>query len=146
LEEDLEDDENMDEDEDDDDDDDEDDEDSSKRNKHLDDEDEDDDLSDNNVGSILDEDSAIVHLEVPKLVKCEEDDEFVNMFDKMMNETISESKASIPKSQKIDIVAPVHLRQNKKSYAELDQEKETTNSNNTIQFAVLMRKGPKQTI
>ena len=32
-------------------------------NKHLDDEDEDDDLSDNNVGSILDEDSAIVHVE-----------------------------------------------------------------------------------
>ena len=30
--------------------------------------------------------------------------------------------------------------------AELDQEKETTNSNNTIQFAVLMRKGPKQTL
>ena len=32
-------------------------------NKHLDDEYEDDDLSDNNVGSILDEDSAIVHVE-----------------------------------------------------------------------------------
>ena len=30
--------------------------------------------------------------------------------------------------------------------AELDQEKESTNSNNTIQFAVLMRKGPKQTL
>jgi len=142
LEEDME---EEDEDEDEDDDEDED-EDSSKRNKHLDDEDEDDDLSDNNVGSILDEDSAIVHVEAPKLVKCEEDDEFVNMFDKMMNETIRESKASIPKSQEMDIVAPVHLRQNKKSYAELDQEKETTNSNNTIQFAVLMRKGPKQTL
>ena len=56
------------------------------------------------------------HILAPKLVKCEEDDEFVNMFDKMMNETIRESKASIPKSQEMDIVAPVHLRQNKKSY------------------------------
>ena len=52
----------------------------------------------------------------PKLVKCEEDDDFVNMFDKMMNETINETKTAVPRSQQIDIVAPVHLRQNKKSY------------------------------
>ena len=56
------------------------------------------------------------HILAPKLVKCEEDDEFVNMFDKMMNETINETKTTVPRSQQIDIVAPVHLRQNKKSY------------------------------
>ena len=56
------------------------------------------------------------HILAPKLVKCEEDDEFVNMFDKMMNETINETKTAVPRSQQIDIVAPVHLRQNKKSY------------------------------
>ena len=34
----------------------------------------------------------------------------------MMNETINETKTTVPRSQQIDIVAPVHLRQNKKSY------------------------------
>ena len=33
-----------------------------------------------------------------------------------MNETINETKTAVPRSQQIDIVAPVHLRQNKKSY------------------------------
>ena len=92
------------------------DEDSSKR-KNFDDEMDDlDDLSDSNVGGILDEEAA-VKVEAPKLVKCEEDDDFVNMFDKMMNDTLKESKVS--RSQQMDVVAPTQLRQNKKSYGKL---------------------------
>ena len=39
------------------------------------------------------------------------------MFDKMMNDTLKESKVS--RSQQMDIVAPTQLRQNKKSYGKM---------------------------
>ena len=86
--------------------------------KHLDEEEDEYDISDTNEAGILDEDTA-VHVEAPKLVKCEEDDDFVNMFDKMMNETFNETKVTVPRSQQMDIVAPIHLRQNKKSYGKI---------------------------
>ena len=85
------------------------DEDSSKR-KHFDNE-LDDNLedSDQDVMEISD-----VQVKAPKLIKCEEDDDFVNMFDKMLNE---ETKSGGTRSGgQVDVVAPVHLRQNKKTY------------------------------
>ncbi len=54
----------------------------------------------------------------PKHIKCEEDDDFINMFDKMMNDNLNESKVSVPKSQQLDLVAPVSFRQTKKTYGE----------------------------
>ena len=84
----------------------------------MDDEDEDNDED----GSDIEEDaldiseSASVSVKTSKHVKCEEDDDFVNMMDKMMNETLNESKASVPRSQQVEIVAPVHSRQQKKLY------------------------------
>ena len=71
--------------------------------------------------------SIFFNILAPKLVKCEEDDEFVNMFDKMMNETINETKTTVPRSQQIDIVAPVHLRQNKKSYGKYNRDTSFSN-------------------
>ena len=67
--------------------------------------------------NILDADDNVHVVNAPKLIKCEEDDEFVNMFDKMMNETLNENKATVPRSQQMDIVAPVHLRQHKKPFS-----------------------------
>ena len=60
-----------------------------------------------------------VSVKAPKHVKCEEDDEFVDMFDKMMNDSLRETKASVPTSQQVEIVAPVHSRQQKKLYGRL---------------------------
>ena len=57
-------------------------------------------------------------VKAPKHVKCDEDDDFVDMFDKMMNDSLRETKASVPTSQQVEIVAPVHSRQNKKLYGE----------------------------
>ena len=86
------------------------DEDSSKR-KNLDNELDNDNMedSDQDVMEISD-----VQVKAPKLVKCEEDDDFVNMFDKMLNEETKSSKNV--SSGQVDVVAPVHLRQNKKNY------------------------------
>jgi hypothetical protein len=67
-------------------------------------------------GMIL-EGTEDLHVNAPKLVNCEEDDDFVNMFDKMMNDNLNENKV-VPRSQQLNIVAPVHLRSqpNKKAF------------------------------
>ena len=87
-----------------------------------------------------------VQVKAPKLVQCEEDDDFVNMFDKMMNDTLKETKGQVANST--DIVAPLHLRPKSKTYADpalpLDHHEQVEEK--TIQFAVLMRKGQKQTL
>ena len=82
----------------------------------MDDEDDDEDGSDTEEDALDVSESASVSVKTSKHVKCEEDDDFVNMMDKMMNETLNESKASVPRSQQVEIVAPVHSRQQKKLY------------------------------
>ena len=90
-----------------------------------------------------------VQVKAPKMVKCEEDDDFVNMFDKMMNETLKETKGSTVSNSQQMPTAPLHLRPKSKSYADPtlppDHQDEVPEEK-TIQFAVLMRKGQKQTI
>lgn len=78
----------------------------------------------------------------PKFVACEEDDEFVNLFDKMVNENLTESRTAVPRSQQVSVVAPVHMKHAKKTYNDLQN---TEGKEETVQFAVLMRKGTKQT-
>ena len=89
-----------------------------------------------------------VQVKAPKMVKCEEDDDFVNMFDKMMNETLKETKGSTVSNSQQMPTAPLHLRPKSKSYADPtlppDHQDEVPEEK-TIQFAVLMRKGQKQT-
>ena len=51
----------------------------------------------------------------PKHVTCEEDDAFVNMFDKMLNDNIAESRRAAPGAGQANIVAPMHIKQ-KKNY------------------------------
>ena len=86
----------------------------------MDDEDEDNDED----GSDIEEDaldiseSASVSVKTSKHVKCEEDDDFVNMFDKMMTETLKETKGSTVSNSQQNIVAPLHLRPKSKSYAD----------------------------
>jgi len=130
--------------------------DSSKRMRNMDDEDEDEDGSDTEEDALDVSESASVSVKTSKHVKCEEDDDFVNMMDKMMNETLNETKVSVPRSQQVEIVAPVHSRQQKKLYADPNFPpsigasssvgEDTDDDSSTIQFAVLMRKGQKQTL
>ena len=82
----------------------------------MDDEDDDEDGSDTEEDALDVSESASVSVKTSKHVKCEEDDDFVNMMDKMMNETLNETKVSVPRSQQVEIVAPVHSRQQKKLY------------------------------
>merc|ERR1711862_843124 len=74
-----------------------------------------------------------------------------------MNDSLRETKASVPTSQQVEIVAPVHSRQQKKLYADpsfpaigasnsVGEDTDDDSSSGTIQFAVLMRKGQKQTL
>lgn len=52
---------------------------------------------------------------VPKHMTCEEDDAFVSMFDKMLNDNIAESRRAAPGPGQASIVAPMHMKQ-KKNY------------------------------
>lgn len=55
-----------------------------------------------------------VHIQTtPKHLTCEEDEEFLNLFDKMVNDNILEARASVPRSQQVDIVAPIQVKQKK---------------------------------
>merc|ERR1711913_162869 len=125
--------------------------DSSKRMKNIHGEDEDGSDTEETEDALDVSQCADVQVKAPKHLKCDEDDDFVNMFDKMMNETINETKSTVPRSQQVEIVAPVHSRQNKKLYADpnfpsVAIEEEIDDESSTIQFAVLMRKGQKQTL
>ena len=56
----------------------------------------------------------------PKHIECEEDDEFKAMFDKLLNENITESRAAaVPRSQQISVIAPMHSKI-KKNYGKYE--------------------------
>jgi len=58
----------------------------------------------------------------PKLIDCEEDEEFRSAFDKMLNENIAESRnATVPKGQQVSIVAPVN--RNRQQQQQQQQQK-----------------------
>lgn len=46
----------------------------------------------------------------PALVKCEEDDEFVAIYEKMMNEDMLTRKSENLKVPNMDIAVPLHLK------------------------------------
>ncbi len=53
----------------------------------------------------------------PKHVKCEEDDDFLAALDKMVNDSVAESRAaaSVPRGQQVNIVAPISVNKLKKN-------------------------------
>ena len=61
------------------------------------------------------DEELVVRVSKPKYVECEEDDEFVNMFDKMLNDSIVESRrvGVPPVAGGGDLVAPMHAKQKK---------------------------------
>lgn len=75
-------------------------------------------------------------------VECQEDEDFMSAFDKLVADQIQDRmKERITPSQ-IDISVPLHIRANtKKTYEQLKQPTEETS---TINFVLMMRKGNKQ--
>ena len=89
-----------------------------------DDEDEDEDDEADDVLSEEDDDENLIEEgmedllvpSAPKHIECEEDDEFKTMFDKLLNENITESRAAaVPRGQQMNVIAPMHSKV-KKSY------------------------------
>lgn len=74
-------------------------------------------------------------------VKCEEDEAFMNAFDKLVADQIQDRMRERITPQQIDISVPLHIRANtKKTY---DQLKETTEESSTVNFVLMIRKGNK---
>jgi len=87
----------------------------------------------------------------PKLIACEEDDEFKNAFDRMLNENIAESRnTALPKGQQISIVAPINRgkqqqHQQPKLFSTFngDSQRQAAGAG-VVQFALLVKgKGSK---
>ncbi|CAB4063451.1 UPF2 [Lepeophtheirus salmonis] len=75
----------------------------------IDDEDFDDD-EDNEEKFIKDEEIIPINGK-PELVKCEDDDDFVNMFDRMLNENLNENRSN--RVQQCNLTVPLQMKQNR---------------------------------
>ena len=53
----------------------------------------------------------------PRHVQCEEDDDFLSAFDKMLNDSVAESRSAPRGGQQINIAAPVGVHRHKKAAA-----------------------------
>ncbi|KAK6645227.1 hypothetical protein RUM43_001503 [Polyplax serrata] len=74
-------------------------------------------------------------------VKCQEDEDFMNAFDKLVADQIQDRMRERITPQQIDIAVPLHVHANtKKTYEQL---KETTEETSTVNFILMIRKGNK---
>ncbi|KAK3612029.1 hypothetical protein CHS0354_021705 [Potamilus streckersoni] len=76
----------------------------------------------------------------PKHVKCQEDEDFMTSFDKMIEDTIKARNQESLKVPQLDIAVPVHLKKNKIFDPNEPEEKE----NDTVLFTLMTKKGSKQ--
>ena len=77
-------------------------------------------------------------------IECEENCDFLDAFEKMMNENVTDSRNIASRSQQKTLVAPINMKQRKMA-SEQSIPQENSESSNTMQFALLLRKGAKQT-
>lgn len=74
-------------------------------------------------------------------IDCQEDEDFMSAFDKLVADQIQDRMKERITPQQIDISVPLHIRANtKKTYEQLKQPAEETT---TINFILMMRKGNK---
>ena len=78
------------------------------------------------------------------VAECEENNEFLDAFEKMVNENVSDSRGTVPRSQQKTIVAPINIKQRKMA-SDTNIPLEENEGSNTMQFSLLLRKGAKQT-
>ena len=76
----------------------------------------------------------------PKMIKCQEDDDFLSAFDKMMADNIQARSQESLKVPQMDIAVPSQAK-NKNKYANYDEPKVEKAS---IEFMLMTRKGNKQ--
>lgn len=74
-------------------------------------------------------------------VECQEDEDFMSAFDKLVADQIQDRMKERITPQQIDISVPLHIRAStKKTYEQLKQPIEETS---TVNFILMMRKGNK---
>lgn len=76
----------------------------------------------------------------PKVIKCQEDDDFLSAFDKMMADNIQARAQESLKVPQMDIAVPAQAK-GKSKYANYDEPKAEKSS---IEFMLMTRKGNKQ--
>lgn len=78
-------------------------------------------------------------------VQCEEDNDFMSAFDRMMADSILERASTVPRPGQLDISVPVHIRSTaKKTYDQLLSEGAEEDSKPVVNFVFLTRAGNKQ--
>uniref|UniRef100_A0A646QJ82 Regulator of nonsense transcripts 2 n=1 Tax=Hemiscolopendra marginata TaxID=943146 RepID=A0A646QJ82_9MYRI len=77
----------------------------------------------------------------PKHMQCQEDEDFMTAFDRMLSENIQHRSQEAVKPPKVDISVPMHIKGNSnKKVQELPRVEEHT----TVNFVLMTRKGNKQ--
>lgn len=76
----------------------------------------------------------------PKRIQCQEDEDFMTAFDKMLSENIQHRSQEAVKPPQVDISVPMHIKGNNKKAPELMKMEEL----NTVNFILMTRKGSKQ--
>ncbi|CAB0039926.1 unnamed protein product [Trichogramma brassicae] len=77
----------------------------------------------------------------PKLVSCQEDDDFLSALDKMVSDNIQDRMRETAKPQQVDISVPLNVKNTKKTYEQLQDT--TTADTSTVDFVLMVRKGNK---
>ena len=130
---------------------------SQNRDDEEEDDDDDDDHSLDSAGEDDDEEDDDVRLVTAglKKIKCQEDDDFMAAFDKMMVDNIQQRNNEAVKVNPVDIVVPVHAKTQKKGLVSgvtdvvpgtlvpAPQAEEESPGDNTIHFMLLTKKGNK---
>uniref|UniRef100_T1IJL6 Regulator of nonsense transcripts 2 n=1 Tax=Strigamia maritima TaxID=126957 RepID=T1IJL6_STRMM len=79
----------------------------------------------------------------PKPVHCQEDEDFMTAFDKMLAENIQHRNQETVKPPQVDISVPMHVKGTVKRVT-VDGHTPEENTSNTMNFILMTRKGNKQ--
>lgn len=78
----------------------------------------------------------------PKRVSCPEDDDFLAALDKIVSDNIQDRMRDNVKPQHVDISVPIHVKNTKKTYEQLQEP--SPSDTTTVDFVLMVRKGNKQ--
>ncbi|XP_070557491.1 regulator of nonsense transcripts 2-like isoform X2 [Ptychodera flava] len=93
------------------------------------------------AGEVEEEDQVTVLTGGPKHITCEEDDDFLAAFDKIMVENLQQRSSEIIKVPQLDVSVPVNVKAKKKTFDQLRiVEEEKTH----VDFVMITRRGNKQ--
>ena len=90
------------------------------------------------------EDSVSVLTGGPKLITCQEDEDFMVTFDKMLTDTISSRMQENTKVPQLDIAVPMQVKNQKAKYFVPGEPEVEQVEANKINFVLMTRKGNKQ--